>query len=153
MALRIDAQRGEAAVAVVLFLVGGFFAWQALALPMGSIGLPGPGFFPLVLGLALAAEALGLIVASGGLARGDAEATTELGHRDVVLTYVALLLVPVFFEQLGALATLGVFAAAVAMIVGRFAWWRAGLGAAIGMAAVWYFFKVLLGVQLPAGIF
>ena len=120
-------------------------------LPMGGVGLPGPGFFPLVLGIALVGASLWLLF---GLVRASGEdETTEIGHRDLVLTYAALLLVPVFFEWVGALPTLGVFAAAVAMIIGRVVWWRAIPGAAIGMVAAWYFFKVLLGVQLPAGMF
>ncbi len=151
MARRIDSRRGEAAVVAALVFVGIFFVWQSLKLPMGSVGLPGPGFFPLVLGLALAAASVWLLF---GIARARTEGEiTEVGHRDLILTYLALLLVPVFFEWIGALPTLGVFAAIIAMIIGRVAWWRACLGAAIGMAAAWYFFKVLLGVQLPAGVF
>jgi hypothetical protein len=151
VALRIDARRGEAAVGVVLFVVGAFFVWQSLSLPMGSFGLPGPGFFPFVLGLGLGAQALGVIV--GALGGSGTEATTEIGHREVLFVFGAMLLVPVFFERVGAALTLGVFAAAVAMIVGRVRWWQVVLGAVIGIAAAWYFFKTLLGVQLPAGIF
>jgi len=147
---RINARRGEAAVVAALLFIGALFVWQSLTLPMGSVGLPGPGFFPLVLGIALAAASVWLLF---GLVRAPGEGeTAEIGHRDLVLTYAALLLVPVFFEWVGALLTLGVFAAAVAMIIGRVVWWRAGIGAVIGMAAAWYFFKVLLGVQLPAGM-
>lgn len=150
MALKIDARRGEAAVAAVLVLIGAFFIWQSLALPMGSVGLPGPGFFPFVLGLALGAQALGLLV--GGLAAPRTDAVMEIGHREVLLVYLAMLLVPLFFERVGAALTLGVFAAAVAMIVGRVRWWHAVLGAAVGIAVAWYFFKSLLGVQLPMGL-
>jgi hypothetical protein len=137
MALKLDARRGEAAVAAVLVLIGGFFIWQSLALPMGS--------------LALGAQALGLLI--GGLAAPRTDAAMEIGHRDVLLVFVAMLLVPVFFERLGAALTLAVFAAAVAMIVGRVRWWKAAIGAVIGIAVAWYFFKTLLGVQLPAGLF
>jgi putative tricarboxylic transport membrane protein len=147
VALRIDARRGEAAVGVVLFVVGASFVWQSLSLPMGSVGLPGPGFFPFVLGLGLGAQALGVIV--GALGGSRADATTEIGHREVLFVFGTMLLVPLFFERAGAALTLGVFAAAVAMIVGRVSWWRAALGAAIGIAVAWYFFKTLLGVQLP----
>jgi Tripartite tricarboxylate transporter TctB family len=147
---RISARRGEAAVAGLLFAVGAFFVWQASALDMGTVGLPGPGFFPLLLGLVLAVVAVGVVLRLRHVA--EPEEPMHIGHPPVILTYLALLAVPLFFERIGALPTLGVFAAVVAMIIGRVSWWRACAGAAIGMAAAWYFFKVLLGVQLPAGI-
>ena len=40
-------------VAGMLAAVGVLFVWQAALLDLGDIALPGPGFFPLVLGAAL----------------------------------------------------------------------------------------------------
>ena len=151
MALHVDARRGEIATGAVLLAVGLFFVWQASGLDLGTVGLPGPGFFPLVLGLLLALAAGAVIVRVVRL-RGERE-TTGLGHVRVILTFVALLLVAPLFERLGAVVTLGAFAAAVVVIVGRVHWLAAVIGSAAAMAVAWYFFKVLLGVQLPAGIF
>ena len=40
-------------VAGVLALAGAFFVWQAALLDLGNVALPGPGFFPLLLGAVL----------------------------------------------------------------------------------------------------
>ncbi len=150
MSRRIDARNGEIAVAAALAVVGLFFVWQASLLPFGSVALPGPGFFPLALGVLLALASLGTalrVLRSPGAEQGP------FGHREVVLTFAALLCVPLLFERLGAVATLGLFIAVAVIVIGRTAWWRAATGAVIGVIAAWYFFKQLLGVQLPPGIF
>src|SRR4051812_40374666 len=98
-------------------------------MPLGTVGLPGPGFFPLVLGVLLALAALGVIAR---LTRVPLADRVTIGHREVLLTFLALLCVPLLFERLGAVPTLAAFIAASVMIIGRVAWWRAVIGAAIG---------------------
>src|SRR5882724_12754447 len=46
----IGSRRAGLLAAGALALIGLIFAWQASRLDLGQIGLPGPGFFPLVLG-------------------------------------------------------------------------------------------------------
>jgi len=55
------------------------------------------------------------------------------------------------FELLGANMTLGLLGAALLVLIGRVPLPLAILAAGLGMAACWYFFQVLLGLQLPAG--
>ena len=132
----------------MLGAVGLFFVWQAMLLDLGHIGLPGPGFFPLCLGatLSIAAVLIGLV----GWQNRDGE-PVEFGHRDVLITLAALLMLPLIFEPLGALLSLGLFGAAMLILIGRVALPLAITASALGMAACWYFFEVLLGVSLPAG--
>jgi len=137
------------AVACALAAVGLLFAWQASILDLGSLGLPGAGFFPLFLGAILAAFAAAIGVARWREAA-DGE-TVELGHRDVLIGFAALLAVPPLFEPLGAYATLGLFGAALLVLVAKVRLWLAGTAAVIAMVACWYFFQTLLGLQLPAG--
>jgi hypothetical protein len=47
--------------------------------------------------------------------------------------------------------TLGLLGAALLVLIGRVPLPLAILAAGLGMAACWYFFQVLLGLQLPAG--
>src|SRR5882757_3495488 len=44
----IGSRRAGLLAAGALALIGLIFAWQASRLDLGQIGLPGPGFFPLV---------------------------------------------------------------------------------------------------------
>ena len=68
-----------------------------------------------------------------------------------MITAAALLSVPLLFETLGAPVALGLFSIAILVFVGRVAPLVAVAATALGIVACWYFFVVLLGVQLPSG--
>jgi hypothetical protein len=145
----VSAWRGRIGAALALLATGLFFAVASLTLDFGSIGLPGPGFFPCVLGVLLAGIS-GFIALDAKREPRTAE-TIALGHRDVLIALAALVAVAIGFEPLGAFVILGLFAAALLVLIGGVALPRAALAAVIGMIALWYFFKVLLGLQLPTG--
>jgi hypothetical protein len=149
--LRVPRCRGDVAAAVFLMIVGLFFAVAALRLEFGTISLPGPGFFPLVLGLSIAAFALLVMVQA--LREPRTAEVVELGHRDVLIGLLALIAVCLAFEPLGAFLTLGAFTALLLILIGRVSAIMAALSSIIGMVAVWYIFKVALGLQLPEGRF
>ena len=145
----LSARLGDTIVAVTLLAAGVFFVWQASLLPFGHVGLPGPGFFPFALGIALGLLVLALLFA----ARHDVNAgeAVFLGHRDVLVTLIALGAVASTFERIGALVSLGGFTVIMLLLVARTALWRALLGAALLMLAVWLFFELALGLRLPDG--
>lgn len=147
----ISARRGGMCVAAVLAGIGLVFTWQASLIDFGALALPGPGFFPLVLGILV--FALAVVIGVGDWRRAPSAETVELGHRDVLIVLAALAAVPPLFEPLGAYVTLGLFGAALLVLIARRSLVIAGLSAAIGMAACWYFFQVALGLQLPIGPF
>jgi putative tricarboxylic transport membrane protein len=147
----VSARRGGIVVAAVLAGVGLLFAWQASLLDFGGLDLPGPGFFPLVLGVLVFALAV-LIAFEGWRGAGEGE-TVELGHRDVLIVLAALIAVAALFEPLGAYLSLGLFGAVLLVVLARVAVPLATASAAIAMIACWYFFQVLLGLQLPRGPF
>jgi hypothetical protein len=147
----VCARRGGICAALALLATAVFFIWFSLKLDLGHVGLPGPGLFPLALGLVLAVLALSL---AWGLWQERVEGeTVALAHRDVLITTAAMMLVPPAFERLGAYLTLGLFIVVLLIFIGRAPLVRAGLAATAGMIACWYFFQVLLGVQLPRGAF
>jgi Na+-transporting NADH:ubiquinone oxidoreductase subunit NqrB len=148
----VSARRGAILVAAILLATGVFFAWQSALLPFGTVRLPGPGFFPFALGIALGLLALAVLMRAARRDQAKSE-TLYLGHRDVLVVFVALLGVAFAFERLGAYAALALFTMGLLMLLARAALWRAAAGAGIGTVAVWLVFKVLLGVQLPAGPF
>jgi hypothetical protein len=147
----VSARRGGIVVAAVLAGVGLVFAWQASLLDFGGFELPGPGFFPLVLGILVFAFAL-LIGIEGLRGVGDG-GTVELGHRDVLIVFAALIAVAALFEPLGAYLSLGLFGAVLLVFLARVSVPLAIAAAAVAMVACWYFFQVLLGLQLPRGPF
>lgn len=144
----VSARLGELLTAAVLLATAAFFVWQAALLPFGRVGLPGPGFFPFALGIALAVVALLILLV---MWRGSAEGSVYVGHRDVLVVLAALVGVASAFERANSYLILGTFAAALLLLVARTALWRAALGASLGMVAVWAFFNQALGVRLPTG--
>jgi len=79
--------------------------------------------------------------------------TVALGHRDVLIVLAAALAVPLLFDPLGAYLTLGLFGVVVLVLIARVSLLLAIAASVAGMAACWYFFEVLLGLQLPTGPF
>jgi hypothetical protein len=147
----VSARRGGIAVAAVLAGLGLVFAWQASLLDLGGFELPGPGFFPLVLGILVFAFAV--LIAIEGLRGAGAGETVELGHRDVLIVLAALAAAAALFEPLGAYLSLGLFGAVLLVLLARVSIPLAIAAAAVAMVACWYFFQVLLGLQLPRGPF
>jgi hypothetical protein len=132
---------------LTLLAAGAFFAGFATFLPFGRVGLPGPGFLPFALGVALGALALAIVFFAWREPR-DGE-PMFIGHRDVLLAILALAGVAFAFEKVDSYVALGTFAAFLLLLVARAALWRVALGAVLGMVAVWLFFGVALGLRLP----
>ena len=113
----IGARRAGLLAAGALALIGLIFAWQASLLDLGQIGLPGPGFFPLLLGGLLVV--FSAVIAIEGRLDSSKDELLELGHPQVLITFAALLAVPLLFDLLGAFVpALAVwFVAALAIFV------------------------------------
>lgn len=152
----IGARRGSLLAAGALALIGLIFAWQASLLDLGQIGLPGLGFFPLLLG-ALLVVFSAVIALEGWLGSSklgsSKDEPLELGHVQVLITFAALLAVPLLFELLGAYITLGLMSVVLLVFIARVSVLLAIVCSAVGMAACWYLFGELLGVRLPIGPF
>jgi hypothetical protein len=141
---------GVVASTIVLALIGALFVWQSALLDLGDFALPGPGFFPLALAILVVAFSIAIAFRQQ---RADSNETFELGHRDVLIVFAAGLMVPLLFDALGAYITLGAFGAAVLILIARASPLISVAACAIGMAASYYFFQVLLGLQMPTGPF
>ena len=148
---RIGARRGEILVAGALAVTGLIFVWQASMLDLGRIGLPGPGFFPLLLGAFVVLFAI-MIGVDGWRASAQGE-PAEFGHPHVLISFAALLAVPLLFEWLGAYVTLGLFTTALLVFIARLSPLLAVVWTVLGMAACWLVFQEALGVRLPMGPF
>jgi putative tricarboxylic transport membrane protein len=147
----IGSRRAGLLAAGALALIGLIFAWQASRLDLGQIGLPGPGFFPLVLGGLLVVFAAAIAIEGRLISSKDEP--LEFGHAQVLIAFAALLAVPLLFELLGAYITLGLMSAVLLVFIARVSLLLAVVSSAVGMAACWYLFGELLGVRLPTGPF
>jgi Tripartite tricarboxylate transporter TctB family len=147
----VSTRVGEIVMAVALLATAVFFIWQSLLLPFGGVGLPGPGFFPFALGIALAVFAIAVLyVAATDV---DLMAKVFLGHRDVLVVVAALLGVAFAFERADSYLVLGAFTAVLLLVLAKTTLVRVVMGAVFGMVLVWLLFRVGLGVRLPTGEF
>jgi putative tricarboxylic transport membrane protein len=144
-----SSRQGGLVMAVVLAAVGAFFASQALHLTFGDVSLPGPGFLPFALALALMALSAALFVTAYHTPRHASR--IDLGHPPVLTTFACLAASALLFERIGAFLTLGGFMALMLIFVARVRIVTALPASVIGTAIIWYVFKGLLGVQLPGG--
>jgi hypothetical protein len=145
----VPTRTGEIVVALVLLAVAVFFISQAALLDFGRVGLPGPGFFPFALGIALALVSLMILFVT--FRAPEAREVVYLGHRDVLVALAALVGVAIAFEQADSYLVLGTFVAALLLLVARTTLWGALLGASLGMVLVSAVFRFALGVRLPTG--
>lgn len=145
----VGRRSGSVATAAVLAAAGLMLLSQGMLLDLGSLALPGPGFVPVALSLALIV--LAGIIAVHDWHAADPGTAVGLGYRDVAIVFAAMLAIPPLFEPLGAYPTLGLFTAVLLVLVARTGIAVAVAAAVLGMVACWYFFGVALALQLPAG--
>ena len=147
----VPMRRGETAAAAALLLFACAILWGAALMPLGTVGAPGPGFFPRALGWLLALVSVGLLVRALRLDHAVDEAVA-LGHRHIALTLVALVGLALMFEYVGYVLSAALFMLVLLRAFSTLGWTRS-LVAAVATALVsYYMFDRLLSVTLPAGI-
>lgn len=140
---------GEVACSLALALLGVCLAFLARRLPLVEDSVPGPGLVPMVLGLLLAALAIG--IGGAALMRRSA-ARVRVVDRETGLVIALLLLLIALFEWIGFLLATFLFLLAGFALIGREPVLRAGAVAAVATLVTWTLFVKALGVQLPAGM-
>ncbi|MGH7325130.1 MAG: tripartite tricarboxylate transporter TctB family protein [Candidatus Rokuibacteriota bacterium] len=152
---------GALAVLVVVAYI------HSTRLDVGSVARPGPGFFPLVLTVALGVVAVALLLASTRRRHGDQRAGEEAGPASegpgaepiprirlgkLVATVGALAIYLALFERLGfILATIG-FLAFLLGTLGAYRWPIAIAAGVLVALATYLVFDTWLQVRLPAGV-
>jgi len=125
---------------------------ESLRLPRGTIASPGPGFFPVLVGLLLFSVAICFAASAFKKPRSKQEGLQVSARHRVISVVIALcgfcLLLPVAGYPLAAFALVG------AMLWQLDASWKGVVVISLVSAAVsYYFFAGLLGVPLPWGYF
>ncbi len=148
MALAVKTRQGEALVGGGLLLLAAYVAWEGARMPAGSLALPGPGFFPVALGVLLGGAAVGLLLRARPRAGAGGEAV-GLGHRHIATALLALTGVALLLERLGFFLTMSLFLLALFRATSTLGWVRAAAAAALVTAAAHVLFHTVLGVPLP----
>jgi putative tricarboxylic transport membrane protein len=132
-------------------LLAAWISYESLQMPLGTLHMPGAGFFPLVLGLLLGVLAL-LLSAVEGLAAASDDAATLTDRHGVICLAASVLAAALLFERAGFLVTMAAFLTVTTAVLGRIAWWRSAVMAVVGCAAAWVVFVRVLKIALPSGI-
>lgn len=114
-------------------------------------GGPGPGFFPLWMGILLSGLAVTWAVQTHrATSIPRAEEPPEGGRRDVVLVLAGMGAVVLLLDVLGYQLTMFLFVLYVLLFVGRRKWWEALIFALLAGVGVFALFANVLQVYLPA---
>lgn len=144
MLKNINPRTGELCIAGVLLALAAFVIFEGMRMPIGTWALPGPGYFPIALGIALAAVSIALL-----LRRPEQTENVDLFHPNGLMTIGAIAAAAVLFERIGAIPSFGLFLAALFYLLGEARWWSAIVLGATGAGLTWLLFVYLLQLQLP----
>jgi putative tricarboxylic transport membrane protein len=135
--------------------VSGAYLVGALAFPVGSLAKPGPGFFPVAVGvfLCVAAAILAITARRGRSPAPAVDATPAAARTRVAVTVVGLVGFCLLLPWVGYPICAFLFVTLLLRRLGDIGWTGAAATAALASAATFYLFGVLLGVPLPAGPF
>jgi hypothetical protein len=137
---------GELVIAGILFCIGLFWIIESRYMPRGEFSVPGPGFFPILLGvlMCLVSGALGV---QRFLDRTSGQ--VKIGHPKIWSTIVAIIVLAVFFERLGSIVMIALFVAFLLKILSHLRWYACILWGIAAAISAYLFFDPLLGIQLP----
>ena len=127
-----------------------FVARQSLALKLGTLNQPGPGFFPFCGAVILGVLSLALLVRSRP--GGAPESAAGFGSWTVLVVAGALLGYVMLLEVLGFVVVTFLFLLLLFRLV-RKGWMVSGLTALAGAVASYALFQLWLKTQLPRGPF
>jgi putative tricarboxylic transport membrane protein len=147
----VSPRRGEVVVAAILLLLSIAILAVAVRMPAGTLGAPGPGFFPGILSALLAVTSVGLLLRAWR-SKAVGGAPIVLGHRDIAITLLALVVVGIVFESAGYVLCATGFMLVMLRALSSLGWIRSLLAAIACAVASYFFFVSLLGVALPAGV-
>jgi putative tricarboxylic transport membrane protein len=124
---------------------------EALQVPLGTFRMPGAGFFPLALGLTLAALAM-MLLAVNFLSPGASQTDAWPERREVLYLIASVVAGAWLFERVGFLLTMAAFLALTMRVLGRISWVTAVVLALVGSVAAYIVFGRVLLIALPSGI-
>ena len=140
---------------LVLLIVAGLICWGAILLPYGTIHNPGPGFFPLWLGIIQGAMAIGLMLKTTWQKEGAKALRDLLAEKirwdKVLFVLIALILYGSLMNILGYLIVTFLLLAFLLRYIEPHPW-RLVIGwTLIGSVGSWVVFDLWMKLRLPKG--
>jgi len=146
--VNIKSQR-DFASGLAFLATGIAFAVRAVNHPLGSAMHPGPGFFPLGLGLLLALLGAVLLFKSLAIEAEGGEAIGAIAWRPLLLIVAAVALFGFTLPHLGLVIALPLLVVMVGVAGGEVRWVELGVVAAAVTFVGWGIFVRVLGMPIP----
>jgi len=136
---------------IAVFLLGATILWQGRSLSIGSLRVPGPGFFPLLLAAVMMILSLFLIIPEKKKESIRKVFSIRLIGR-VSIVFVALLVYFFFLESLGFIIVSFFLMTFLFVVVASQKWHIALSQAFFFVGLAYLLFEILLKSQLPRGV-
>jgi putative tricarboxylic transport membrane protein len=138
---------------MLLIALGAYVAWEAWEWPYMTKDGPGPGFFPLWIGILLVGLAALLIVlqVADASAGKPVEKTNWAGTRPALVGWGALGVAALLLEPAGFVASYLFLSVVLLRVIFRRSWASTVLVSVVSTACFWGLFVKLLEVRLPVG--
>lgn len=152
--LRLSNHAVELGVAIVFFALGGLVLYDALRLGPGwGESGPQPGFFPLILTVALSLSAIA--VAIFAFRNPDRQPFFEVSHEidDLFKVGTPILIAIIAIPWLGLYITSGLYLGLFMALYGRFSWYSSIAGAILLPAIMWLTFREGFNISMPLSVF
>jgi putative tricarboxylic transport membrane protein len=149
-------KRYQIGSAIFLLVFGIIISFEARKLEIGRISQPGPGFFPLWLGLALIIVSLALTIKFSREKVDQSSPSKSLWKglywEKIVFSLVVLLLYAFFLEILGYTIATFLLMLFLFKAIGSQRWRVSIVGSVFTSLSTYALFKLWLQVQLPVGL-
>ena len=146
--------KSELLTGAVLAAFGGLVIYEASALPYTSESGPGPGFFPLWIGIGIFLCSCFMLYAYFPRTDPNTEPRAKTSTAEItraLAAWLAFVLAIAILPLLGFAVSLGLLTTFLILVLDRRSPWTAA-GVAVGLALGFHLvFPVALGVSLPAG--
>jgi putative tricarboxylic transport membrane protein len=125
----------------------------SLQLKVGTLTAPGPGFFPLATGLALAVFSIFILIqASNTISEPVRFWVPGANKKGIHLTFLFILFYALLLERVGFIGTTIIFFLLISRFVSRHRWSTAVFFGLVTSFATYFVFTILLHAPLPQGI-
>lgn len=134
---------------VMFIVVGAGFAWGALNYQFGSSARPGPGYFPLGLGVLLALLGALTLFEALTIDTEDGEPIGAIAWRPLLIVVGTLVGFGFILPRLGMVISLPLLVFVVSLAGDEFHWKDAAINSAILLAVSWGVFVKGLSLTIP----
>ncbi len=152
-ALKDPQRRGRLIIGAISLLAGAGYLWQAILMPQGNAGQPGPGLWPTAVGVAWVVISILVIIEAAVSVQvgGEVELPTGTDRRNVILFFVFTVLFVVLIPIAGMYLASIAYVVALLKLTSDLKWWKIAIyGVAIGFL-IPFFFITVLQMRLPEG--